>query len=218
MDVQDAEELYKICGISHLLNRWSDELSGGEKQRVLLASLLVTEPEILLLDEPFSNLDQINKSIIRDVLNTFISKFKMSVLLATHDPSDLWLWGDKLAILEKGKLVAFHSPKQIYHSPDSDYIAGLLGEFQVVPVNHVLNHLIPVEKSENGKRVRSSQFYCSINSRIENSIQARVEGVYFFGAYQILHVEVDQFVLKVSSGVDALFKVDDLVFVNWAGE
>jgi iron(III) transport system ATP-binding protein len=215
MDKQDAQELYEICGISHLLERWSDDVSGGEKQRVLLASLLVTEPKILLLDEPFSNLDQINKSIIQEVLHTFISKFKMSVLLATHDPSDLWQWGDKLAILQNGNLIAYHTPKHIYHSPDSDYVAGLLGEFQVVPENHILHQLIPREKA---KRVRSSQFYCSIHSIRDNSIRGRVEGVYFFGSYQILHVEIDQFVLKISSAIDPMIKEGDMVFINWAGD
>jgi iron(III) transport system ATP-binding protein len=139
----------------------------------------------------------------------------MSVLLATHDPSDLWQWGDKLAILQNGNLIAYHTPKHIYHSPDSDYVAGLLGEFQVVPENHILHQLIPREKT---KRVRSSQFYCSIHSRKDNSIRGRVEGVYFFGSYQILHVEIDQFVLKISSAIDPMFKEGDMVFINWAGE
>jgi iron(III) transport system ATP-binding protein len=214
MSDNEANQLYSRIGISHLLNRWSDEVSGGEKQRVLLASLLVTMPIILLLDEPFSNLDQINKSIIKAVIDDFIKDNNISVILATHDPSDIWNWGEKLLILQNGSMIEFDAPRSIYFNPINEYVAGLLGAYQRIPKQNPLNVLFEERKSQEEIIVRSSFFVCNTIKTDHTSIEGRVVGVRFFDHYQILNVEIDHFILQVTAATNARMKCNDVVYVN----
>lgn len=214
MSDNEANQLYSRIGISHLLNRWSDEVSGGEKQRVLLASLLVTVPIILLLDEPFSNLDQINKSIIKTVIDDFIKNNHMSVILATHDPSDIWNWGEKLLILQNGSMIEYDAPRTIYFNPINEYVAGLLGAYQRIPKQNPLNLLFEESKSYEEIIVRSSFFVCKTIKTDLTSIEGRVVGVRFFDHYQILNVEIDQFILQVTAAASIGMKCNDIIYVT----
>ena len=83
-----ANNIYRICRIEHLLKRKTDQLSGGERQRIVLARLLTTSPKLLLLDEPFSNLDAIHKNIIKSVLLDIGTQLNTSCILVSHDAAD----------------------------------------------------------------------------------------------------------------------------------
>jgi len=86
VDEKIAIQLFEICRISHLLERKTDQLSGGEKQRIALCMLLVKAPGMLLLDEPFSNLDPIHTEILKVVLDDITTTLKITCLLTSHDP------------------------------------------------------------------------------------------------------------------------------------
>lgn len=129
---EEARALYELCEITHLLQRKTTQLSGGEKQRVALARLLGTKPRLLLLDEPFSHLDHAHKQTIKQVIANAMKALQLSVLLVSHDAQDVLPWASRLLVLHQGRIIAEGSPAQLYLHPPDAYTAALLGPFYSV--------------------------------------------------------------------------------------
>jgi ABC-type sulfate/molybdate transport systems ATPase subunit len=128
----EAQNIYAICKIDHLLKRWTHQLSGGEKQRIALARLLITLPQLLLLDEPYSNLDPFHKNTLKKVIADVSSELNISCFLVSHDPIDTLSWADKILVLNKGELVQMNSPVNIYQNPVDEYTAALFGKYNLL--------------------------------------------------------------------------------------
>jgi iron(III) transport system ATP-binding protein len=131
LDPTDAAELYRLCHIEHLLKRRTDQLSGGERQRIALARLLVHPPRLLLLDEPYSNLDLNHKRTLKTVIKNIEEKFDITTILVSHDPYDTLTWADTLIVLKDAKLIQQGPPREVYAKPESEYTAGLLGDYSL---------------------------------------------------------------------------------------
>lgn len=129
---EEAAEIYSICRISHLLKRKTDQLSGGEKQRIAMARLLISSPRLFLLDEPYSNLDMIHKSILKNVISDMGEKLGITVMLISHDPMDILPWADEILVMKDGEIVQQGSPQQIYNQPVNEYVAGLFGKYNLL--------------------------------------------------------------------------------------
>ena len=128
----EATALYRLCHIDHLLLRRTDQLSGGERQRIALARLLVHPPRLLLLDEPFSNLDMIHKRLLKKVIRDVTGKYRITCILVSHDPFDTLSWADELLLLKEGRIHQQGPPREVYSAPLDEYAAGLLGEYALV--------------------------------------------------------------------------------------
>jgi molybdate transport system ATP-binding protein len=122
-----VEKMLEGLGISSLRERRPAELSGGERQRVALARALVTEPSVLLLDEPLAALDLPVKVKIADDLRRSIQSLPIPVLYVTHSRDEVFMLGEKMIVLEKGKIVAQGTPHQVMNVPRSETIAQLAG-------------------------------------------------------------------------------------------
>jgi len=133
----EAEKIFKICQVHHLLKRKTDQLSGGEKQRIALSRLLVGKPSLLLLDEPFSNLDMPHKKIIRTVLQKISDDLGTTCILISHDPEDFLPWADHIMVLKEGKLIQQGNTTEIYTNPLNEYIAGLTGSYNLITSNSI---------------------------------------------------------------------------------
>ena len=119
-------------------------LSGGQQQRVALARVLALEPEILLLDEPFSQIDSFRKNSLRRNLFRYLKDKGVTCIIATHDSTDALAFSDETIVLQNGKLLAKANSKTLYEKPANKYIASLFGE-----VNELkLSQLIPLEDEE----------------------------------------------------------------------
>jgi ABC-type Fe3+/spermidine/putrescine transport system ATPase subunit len=119
-------------------------LSGGQQQRVALARVLALEPEILLLDEPFSQIDSFRKNSLRRNLFRYLKDKGVTCIIATHDSTDALAFSDETIVIQDGKLVAKANSKTLYENPANKYIASLFGE-----VNELkLSQLIPLEDEE----------------------------------------------------------------------
>ena len=125
----EAQAVYEVCRITGLMARRTDQLSGGEQQRVALARLLLSAPRLLLLDEPFSNLDRTHKQQLQQVIREVGEELGITCLLVSHDPTDTLPWADELLVLHHGQLVQQGPPEQVYRQPVSEYAAALLGDY-----------------------------------------------------------------------------------------
>jgi iron(III) transport system ATP-binding protein len=119
--------LLKVFELEEVKNKKPGKISGGQQQRVAIARALAVNPILLLMDEPFSNLDQSLRLKIRKEIRKIKEEFKIPMLLVTHDPDDAMELADKIAILQDGKIVQFDSPSNLYNNPLNQYVANLFG-------------------------------------------------------------------------------------------
>ncbi len=143
MEEDKCQDIYRICDILHLVERWTDELSGGEKQRVALAKLLTNSPSLLLLDEPFAHLDRFHKNRMKELTESISVKLGMGCIMVSHDAQDVLSWADELHILDKGKIIQSGTPVDVYHYPVNEKVAGLLGDYQLIKAAHPLFDYCP---------------------------------------------------------------------------
>jgi len=117
----------ELLGIAHLLQRKPRQLSGGERQRVALARALVREPQVFLLDEPLSNLDAKLRASARLDLKQFQQRVGVSTIYVTHDQVEAMGLGDRIAVLNLGRLQQVGTPEEIYHRPANTFVATFVG-------------------------------------------------------------------------------------------
>ncbi|EAR02880.1 ABC transporter ATP-binding protein [Maribacter sp. HTCC2170] len=112
-------------------------LSGGQQQRVALARVLAQRPKVLLLDEPFSHIDNFRKNSLRRNLFGFLKEKDVTVITATHDHNDMLPFADTVVVLKDHKIIAKDTPKNLYEHPKDLYIAALFSEANKIPINIV---------------------------------------------------------------------------------
>ncbi|OQP58020.1 ABC transporter ATP-binding protein [Niastella populi] len=127
----EAQSLYEICHIKHLLKRKTDQISGGEKQRIAMARLLTGAPKLFLLDEPFSNLDNLHRNTLRSVIRAMGEKLGITFLIVSHDPADALGWADEIIVMKNGQIIQQDIPETVYRQPVNEYAAGLFGTYNV---------------------------------------------------------------------------------------
>lgn len=128
-----VNELLEVVGLSAFKSTTVRLLSGGQKQRVALAKALATEPEILLLDEPFSQIDLPRRAALRQRLFTYLKHKGVTVLTATHDAYEALSYANQIAVLGKQTLLRFDPPKTLFQSLNDAYLAGFFGAFSIIP-------------------------------------------------------------------------------------
>ena len=130
---QRVEELLHHVNLPEFARRMPGELSGGEAQRIALARALAPRPSILLLDEPFSNLDTELREHLRTLTLDLLRSQHTSAIFVTHHGEDALSMGERVAVMEKGLLVQLGSPREIWESPASLSVASLFGAINIVP-------------------------------------------------------------------------------------
>lgn len=130
--LQRVKRVLDKVGLNEYINRLPKELSGGQQQRVALARALVLEPELLLLDEPLSNLDAKLRDRMRGELRRIQEEFAVTTLFVTHDQAEAMALSDMIAIIDKGHIVQFGSPKDIYVNPQSAFVADFIGRINFI--------------------------------------------------------------------------------------
>ena len=125
--VRKVDEVLGLVGLTEYSERPVTQLSGGQMQRVALARALVYEPRILLLDEPLSNLDAKLRLRLRDELRRIIKAAKVTALYVTHDQSEAVVLGDRIGVMENGKLMQMSPPVELYNKPANLFVANFTG-------------------------------------------------------------------------------------------
>jgi iron(III) transport system ATP-binding protein len=185
-----ALEMLELVGLSGLEKRYPHQLSGGQQQRVALARALAPNPSLLILDEPFSNLDTMLRMQLRSQVFEIIKKTGVTAIFVTHDTQDALSVADEILILQQGKVIQKDQASNLYTRPNSVYVASLFGntiqlnkELQSAfdcPLNPNCNHAI---RNEN----------LSINEECEYVTHARVLKKTFLG-------NATQLLLKLDNG------------------
>jgi ABC-type Fe3+/spermidine/putrescine transport system ATPase subunit len=134
-------ELLEIVEMTEYANVKAKLLSGGQMQRVALARVLALEPEVLLLDEPFSHIDNFRKNSLRRKLFSYLKQKNITCIVATHDSTDVLAFADEVLIVKDGNIIEKGNPKEIYNQPKNKYIASLFGDVNAIVINGK-NHLV----------------------------------------------------------------------------
>ncbi|SNS72504.1 iron(III) transport system ATP-binding protein [Ekhidna lutea] len=173
------DQITRLCRVKGLLDKDTFALSGGERQRVALAKVILKEPVVLLLDEPYSNLDPHHERIIKEVIRDISKETDATILMVSHDPSDLLPWADKVLILKDGEIAQIGAPKEVYYKPVNEYTAGLFGDFQKLDGSKwssLKQDLI----------VRPEQLTLNNHGKT-----GEVQAVYFHGNHELIEVKTD---------------------------
>jgi len=131
-----VQELLEMVEMTEFAKIKAKYLSGGQQQRVALARVLALEPEILLLDEPFSQIDSFRKNSLRRNLFNYFKKKQITCIIATHDSTEALSFSDETIVLQNGKLMAKGSSRELYDNPPSYYVASLFGEVNELKQSH----------------------------------------------------------------------------------
>jgi ABC-type sulfate/molybdate transport systems ATPase subunit len=209
---EEAGALYSVCQIDHLVGRRTDQVSGGERQRIALAKLLVRPRRLMLLDEPYSNLDRVHKEILRSVIGDILERFGMSCILVSHDPADILSWADEILVLREGMLVQKAGPERIYRQPADEYVAGLMGRYnRIHPVLAARLGRLPGAGQGKDLLIRPEKLTLSVLGSA--AAQGRVTGISFVGGYYEVEVEVAGTRLLVRADTNA-YQKDQVVYIG----
>lgn len=128
-----AEECLELVGLAHRADSYPHELSGGERQRIALARALATDPEVVLLDEPFASLDAALRTSLREEVAAILRAAGASALLVTHDQQEALSLADSVVLLRDGRVEQVGTPEQVYAEPANRWVAEFLGAVDVLP-------------------------------------------------------------------------------------
>ncbi len=162
-DDKELEDLISKTSINALLKKYPYELSGGENQRVAVVRSLIRKPDLLLMDEPFSNLDSFNKKKLKEILFKLIKSNNITTIIVNHDVEKSIEISDRIMIIDAGKISTLEKPEVIYKYPKSLKIANLFGEVTFFKLDDKIIYIRPenlkiVSQSKNKFSVISSRY------------------------------------------------------------
>jgi multiple sugar transport system ATP-binding protein len=137
--VKEVRRVAELLHIDHLLKRYPHQLSGGEKQRVALARAIVRRPRVFLMDEPLSNLDAKLRLYLRAELKALQKKLGVTTIYVTHDQAEALSLGDRVAVMNKGKILQIDTPNKLFNDPQDIFVASFIGS---PPINLIKAKLI----------------------------------------------------------------------------
>ncbi len=139
---EKVEEMLKFMELEEHGGKFPDQISGGQKQRAAIARSLIINPKVLLLDEPFSNLDQRLKEEMRSFIVEIQKKLKITTILVTHDKEDALMTSKKIGVMFQGELKQYGTPEELYEEPSSIEVAKFFGEVNEFSIDHEDEHRI----------------------------------------------------------------------------
>lgn len=169
---ETVAELLEVVGLSEYANVLPKYLSGGQQQRVAIARALSVLPKLLILDEPFSNLDFPRKVELRERLFSYVKQNKISLIISTHELQDIIPWLDQIIVLQNGRLIQNDNPEETFKNPYNSYVAKLFGEVNIFDETEVTDF-----------DLKKFSYYPKEISISENGIEAEVLESRFAGNF-----------------------------------
>ncbi len=206
-------ELVSVVELEDVAKTKVKNLSGGQKQRVAIARALAKEPEILLLDEPFSQIDNLKKQSLRRSIFSYLKEQNITCIVATHDKHDIVSFADTMLFLYQGKSIAYNTPEHLYEYPKNNLIASFFDEFNEFKISEIsaskkfgvmiiYPHEISIVKSSNLKTVVKQSFFNGDHYLIQGHFNDR--NIYFrhhqaLTKGQQVYLHIDQEIIKKRS-------------------
>lgn len=207
-----AQHTLELVGLKDLGHRLPSELSGGQQQRVAVARALVLEPQVLLLDEPLSNLDARLRRRVRTEIRELQQRLRFTAVYVTHDQEEALAVSDQIIIMKEGRIAQKGSPRELYEAPTSAFVADFMGEANVMPCaiidvegDHAvvetggLRHRVAARKAERGVgklAVRPNAIMLT-SGHAEGAIKGKVLHSAYLGDHVEYEVETDAGTLYV---------------------
>ena len=170
-DFSFAMKLADMLEIGHLLDRKPHTLSGGEMQRVALARALVIKPNVVLMDEPFSSLDQKTKCKVRKIVKNAIQELEATVIHITHDAETAWLMANKIAIMHNGKIVQMDKIEDVFMHPSTEFVA------EFVDTNILKGEVIGEQDSLTIVKINNVKIYTAAHAEGNVVLSIRPENI-----------------------------------------
>ena len=193
-----VNQVLKIVHLEQYKDRFPSELSGGQQQRVALGRALVAQPEILLLDEPLSNLDAKLREEMRYEIKEITKKLKITVIYVTHDQIEAMTMSDRIVLINKGEVQQVAPPQEIYSKPKNMFVANFVGKVDFITgkveeskilLDNSNNQTLPNTSSFKGKVVVAIRPENAILSN-DGEITGKVYSKFYLGDYNDLRVEI----------------------------
>ncbi|MCX6336643.1 MAG: ABC transporter ATP-binding protein [Bacteroidetes bacterium] len=207
-ELRKAYRVEELLSYAHLLKRKTDQLSGGERQRIAIARLLISAPKLLLLDEPFSNLDLIHKNILKTVIREIGERLQITCLMVSHDPQDIFAWADQIIILKAGAIIQQGTPEEVYHHPVDDYAAGLLGIYQIC--TPAIEKLFELSLKNNQQFLRPEYFKIVAEGA---GIKAVIDRIFFMGGWYEIQITLADTLITLKT-METSYQKGDTVFLQ----
>ncbi len=144
-------ELLEVVELEDFAKTMVKTLSGGQKQRVALARALANKPEIILLDEPFSHIDNFHKQSLRRSVFNYLKDKNIACIVATHDSEDVLGFADRMIVLHDSRVIANKSPQDLYKNPEMPLTASFFGEFNLIEDQVIYSHQLKIVESSDLK-------------------------------------------------------------------
>ena len=196
-----TQELLEVIEMIAFENTMIKNLSGGQKQRVAIARALAKEPELLLLDEPFGQIDNFKKNTLRRNLFSYVKEKNIACIVATHDKNDALSFADKLIIIKDNKILANNSPKEIYNYPKEKYCAALFDDVNEIKIGNKTVLFYPHQLKV-------------VEKATKNTVTVTVLKSYFKGSYWLIEGEFNQQKIYFNHFSD--IKTNAKVYVNFS--
>ena len=172
-----VSELLEVVDLTDFKDTHVKLLSGGQKQRVALARAIAKEPELLLLDEPFSHIDNFRRNALRRNLYAYLKKENITCITATHDSEEALSFSDEIKMMRNGTFIQTATPEKLFKSPKNAYVASFFGD-----VNQIVH---------NGKNLLVLPYQLTI-SEVQTPLKVRVVKNYFKGSYYLVEALYEQ--------------------------
>ncbi len=208
--------LLKLMKLVSLKDKRIELLSGGEKQRLAIARAMATQPEVLLLDEPFTQLDKSTRQLLMDALKEIRAELSTTIIFVTHDVNEAFYLADQIHILEDAQIMQSGNPEEIYLEPGNAKVANLIGLFNLIPICQL------EEGSSNLAPLNDQMFYGvwpeNINQlknkeKVDYILKGIIQSISFMGAYFLLKVETSSGYIFHSNQSQFSGKVgDEIIF------
>lgn len=154
--IDELLDVVELSSYKHILVK---ELSGGQKQRVALAKAIAKQPEILLLDEPFSHIDNFKKQSLRRSLFKYLKEKNITCIVATHDKDDVLPFSDHIIVLHNTEIIAKDTPKKLFNNPNNKLVASFFGEFNEIDNEFVYAHQLKMVDKSDLKAIVKQSYY-----------------------------------------------------------
>jgi multiple sugar transport system ATP-binding protein len=193
---KQVQRMASLMHIDHLLDRYAGQLSGGQRQRVAVARALATQPDVLLMDEPLSNLDALLRLEMRSELKGLLQELGTTTLYVTHDQVEAMSLGDRIAVMNGGVIEQYEAPQRVYDYPATAFVGSFIGN---PPMNFVKSpaqwHALGVAPIANAVTLGIRPEDLTLESA---GLAAHVRVIEMLGAQQQITLRVDEALLRVN--------------------